>query len=131
MIATREWVKSLLSKLNIGKYSTDEIRVGTWIDGKPIYQKTFKITNPTTGGKDVTYDMGIGTIGTMVNIKYTLHALQNSNFYDISGNWYWTSTGNNHYVIYNATDKKIHYLIGSDWASNANNYIIFTVQYTK
>lgn len=131
MLATKEWVKSLLSKLNIGKYSTDEIRVGTWIDDKPIYQKTFKITNLTMGDKDVTYDMGIGTIDTIIDIKYTLHALQNSDFYDVSGNWYWSSAGNSHYVIYNPTDKKIHYLLGSMWISNANNYIIFTVQYTK
>lgn len=26
---------------NINTYSTDEIRVGTWIDGKPIYKRTF------------------------------------------------------------------------------------------
>ena len=38
MLATREWVKSLLRKLNIGKYSNDEKRIGIWIDGKPIYQ---------------------------------------------------------------------------------------------
>lgn len=54
MIATREWVKSLLSKLNIGKYSTDEVRVGTWIDGKPLYRKVFydiNIGNSTTWHK--------------------------------------------------------------------------------
>lgn len=44
MIATKEWVKSLLSKLNIGKYSTDEIRIGTWIDGKPLYRKVVNFT---------------------------------------------------------------------------------------
>ena len=27
-------------------YSTAETRVGTWIDGKPIYRKVFHITNP-------------------------------------------------------------------------------------
>ena len=27
---------------NINTYSNDEIRIGTWIDGKPIYRKVFK-----------------------------------------------------------------------------------------
>lgn len=28
-------------------YSTDEIRVGTWIDGKPLYQKTYNLLSYT------------------------------------------------------------------------------------
>lgn len=37
---------------NATTYSTDEIRVGTWIDGKPIYKKTY-ITNENTGSSTV------------------------------------------------------------------------------
>lgn len=29
-------------------YSTEEQRIGTWIDGKPLYQKTYNITSPST-----------------------------------------------------------------------------------
>lgn len=28
-------------------YSTEETRIGTWIDGKPLYRKTFKTISPT------------------------------------------------------------------------------------
>lgn len=31
------------------KYSTEEQVIGTWIDGKPVYQKTVSITNPVSG----------------------------------------------------------------------------------
>lgn len=34
---------------SINTYSTDEIRIGTWIDGKPIYRKVYIENNPTTG----------------------------------------------------------------------------------
>ena len=34
---------------NINTYSTNEIRIGTWIDGKPIYRKVYIENNPTTG----------------------------------------------------------------------------------
>ena len=33
----------------LSTYSTDEIRIGTWIDGKPIYRKVYIENNPTTG----------------------------------------------------------------------------------
>ena len=29
-------------------YSTDEIEIGTWIDGKPIYQKVVRVTLSST-----------------------------------------------------------------------------------
>ena len=33
-------------------YSTSEKRIGTWVDGKPIYRKVVKITNPQTSNTD-------------------------------------------------------------------------------
>lgn len=30
-------------------YSTNEVRIGTWIDGKPIYRKVFTFTTPSDG----------------------------------------------------------------------------------
>lgn len=33
-------------------YSTNEKKVGVWIDGKPIYRKVVKITNPQTSNTD-------------------------------------------------------------------------------
>jgi hypothetical protein len=42
-------------------YSLNETRVGTWIDGKPIYKRTFNITSQTTAGntkKDILYSDG-------------------------------------------------------------------------
>ena len=47
MIASREYVKDLITKLlksvgfkkEFNKYSMDETIIGSWIDGKPIYRK--------------------------------------------------------------------------------------------
>jgi hypothetical protein len=33
-------------------YSTEEQRIGTWIDGKPLYQKTFVETTPSSANVD-------------------------------------------------------------------------------
>jgi hypothetical protein len=49
-----------------GSYSLDEVKTAdTWIDGKPIYKKTFTTTGPTTtpGAKDVNFTItGLGII---------------------------------------------------------------------
>lgn len=48
-----------VAKNNIENYSTTEQRVGTWLNGKPLYQKTISGTVPTTGtaGTYVTQDI--------------------------------------------------------------------------
>lgn len=44
-------------------YSTDELLIGTWIDGKPLYQRTYEITTTTTDTRQY-----LGSIG-LTNIK--------------------------------------------------------------
>ena len=45
-------------------YSTDEKLIGVWIDGKPLYQKTYVINNPdTTWGTNYAHsDFGVTNI---------------------------------------------------------------------
>lgn len=53
-------------------YSTTEKVIGTWVDGKPLYQKTFSTTSPvcTTNGTEVTKDVSIGAnVDTIVDVK--------------------------------------------------------------
>ena len=57
-------INSSLENLKI--YSTDEKIVGTWIDGKPIYQVT--ITGTTANGESVIYTPD-GGIDTVISIK--------------------------------------------------------------
>lgn len=58
-------------------YSTNEVRIGTWVNGKPIYKKTFNFNVPAHTGEtyqvitsyadnnilDVIYAEGVGYIG--------------------------------------------------------------------
>ena len=51
MIATKGWVKNLLGKVlkkTVNNYSLEEQKIGTWVDGKPLYQKTIDFTTPET-----------------------------------------------------------------------------------
>lgn len=63
-IATREWVKSLLSKVlnkKLNNYSTEEQKIGTWIDGSDIYRKvyqgTFTFVSSTQGTQLITDEL--------------------------------------------------------------------------
>lgn len=62
---------------NINTYSTGEIRVGTWIDGKPIYKKVMQTTNITFN------DYTFLTIDNNTNlIKYEVYIRRNNNRLD-------------------------------------------------
>lgn len=37
---------------NNSTYSTSEIQIGTWVDGKPLYRQVFNITNPSSSNTD-------------------------------------------------------------------------------
>lgn len=45
-------------------YSTDEIRIGTWIDGKPLYRKVFTGTAPSTSSEAqvATFNFSVSTL---------------------------------------------------------------------
>jgi hypothetical protein len=48
-----------------GTYSTTETKIGTWIDGKPIYRKVIEYTMPSTVGNYPTVDTGILNVENM------------------------------------------------------------------
>lgn len=50
IVHNRELLKNILDKKEV--YSTEEQKIGTWIDGKTAYQKTFVVSTPTEPNKD-------------------------------------------------------------------------------
>ncbi len=71
---TLQYTKTTDSAISIGSdtdYSTEEKIVGTWIDGKPVYQKTVVMTMPTaTSQKDGAYWRGDTSVDvTSLNIS--------------------------------------------------------------
>ena len=57
--------------INATTYSTDEIRIGTWIDSKPIYRKVLTGTLPTGSGENTFNFSGINIINFYGEIKAT------------------------------------------------------------
>ena len=52
-------------------YSTEETRIGTWIDGKPLYRKTYSITTDSSGESRVAFDTGLNIVNIYGTIKYS------------------------------------------------------------
>lgn len=51
---------------NATTYSTDEIRIGTWIDGKPIYRKAYYV-NAFANNSNVYLDINVENIDTVIS----------------------------------------------------------------
>ena len=103
-------------------YTTDEQVIGTWIDGKPLYQKTLVIHNESTVSSDTT----ITTIESTFRVKnWKAFAIENGVTYKVpyvagSGNasFFFRENGNVEFTIRNTS-----FAAGSDF------YI--TIEYTK
>ena len=62
-------IKYNLGNLGTEKYSTDEIVIGEWIDGKPIYRKVIELNNITVGTNWVDTGVAIQNIKVIIDCK--------------------------------------------------------------
>ena len=97
---------------NLPDYSTEEKIVGTWIDGKPIYQKSYFIPNTV-----VLNTNWASIIKISENVKYLVYSM----IYD--PNYY-----NNMYLI-RYREGYLEGLAPLTIGINSNSYV--TIQYTK
>ena len=131
-------VEAAIDSLKLSKtsdnYSTEEQVIGTWIDGKPLYQKVYTGVSPAVGNTPVTVELNLP-----------------ENFENVVNSWGWVkggnSTGNYTYPIggisaanneqiatwIRASKGKIAIQFRSTSSSNAQSnkdyYLVF--QYTK
>lgn len=127
--ATFYYTKTTDSAIKVGTgtdYSTDEQIIGTWIDGKPLYQKTVTGNTSSSAGWE-THDLGIGAnvIDKVVSLDGVL--------YSTSG-WHvgmGSGEANNElkFEVKPSTDKWEVYT--GNIASHNNVPCVLTIRYTK
>lgn len=107
------------------EYTTDEIAVGTWIDGKTIYRKVFTSTNTTNISTGITPDniikmecLAHQSVGSWRTIPW-LYSMN-----DATGSGAWTGG-----FYFNDSDSTIRFQLGSNLA--ALNKVIVIMEYTK
>lgn len=100
-------------------YSTDEMVVGTWIDGKPLYRKVYSGKASYKGNRIDSFS--VATISTMVKMELCLYG-QNP----WSAQYYASSSS---YGRVQIADNELQLLLG-DTPSKPCYYVI-TLEYTK
>lgn len=110
---------------NKNTYSTEEQEIGTWIDGKPIYKKTY--VNTVASGTDNTFSIS--------DLNYDSIWIDMSNSYIIQSNYTFPlmdyRTSEDFKRTYLKTDtKSIRALVGSQLANTSRTYVT-TFNYTK
>ena len=110
-------------------YSTDEVRIGTWIDGKPLYRKVVTYTNQSSWGATntkTTVKVAHGIVNKDIVVRCSMTNSRNQQFPWVDGTennvTSWTGI-----VNIDATDINI-YIINDSWVSRT---WYFTLEYTK
>lgn len=108
-------------------YSEDEREIGVWTDGKPLYQKTIKITQQLTVGQDNFINHGISNIDKCISIKGFCTYNQQDEILPMP----YVSKNPTSYsiVLGNVTDTTFLIALGDTFSSVEN--AIVTFQYTK
>lgn len=136
--ALKSWVVSLVNKVTKkavnNKYSSNEIQIGTWIDGKPLYRRCVDTDKPSSEGEHkflhgipdvdfITFDYSgsyIHVSDTRDGAKGTIFPLDcnpgGPNYYFFAG---WCSF------------QYIDYFIGSNLLNRSDSKLHFCVLYTK
>lgn len=103
-------------------YSMDETRIGTWIDGKPLYRKVIQMTSPGSTNSE----QSVYSLQNDINVIY-LHAALNSSIGGLILLPYYVSASNQAslFVLYNT----IYMQVGHSYFTNRP--VTAVVYYTK
>lgn len=76
-------IQEAVANIDTGEvYSTEEVRIGTWIDGKPLYRKVIETTSPDTAAVRMIANIGSGK--DIVHISGVIINPKNKDRFDIN-----------------------------------------------
>ena len=126
-------IDSLYTSKTSDNYSTDEKAIGTWIDGKTIYQKV--IATNSSFFETHRIEHGISNIGEVVSLSLMWHDTQDNAWEDRFR--YYEASDIKYNMFAESLKANATYIIASDSADNAINWanrvdkIYFIIKYTK
>lgn len=113
-------------------YSTSEQVIGTWIDGKPLYEKTYVQHSTDASGNYINFDVSDLQIDTCVSIKGTCDRIvPNIGTLIYEFNSYENSTYNT-YLAYSKFNGAVQYCVRFNYGGGeSTSFQCITIQYTK
>ena len=110
-------------------YSTDEQVVGTWIDGKTLYEKTVVSTSALNQGTTNQIDLGTTNVKDFVSVEGFASYGSNNSYVPLP---YGDRANSNICITTITKSGTANIYIGPDYASPSTiNLVIITVRYTK
>ena len=113
---------------NLHEYSTEEKIVGTWIDGKPIYEKVIYENIKDRDWHNIQMNVSIDNIIKLKGILY-----QGSGypyFIELQGNTY-PEANNRAVLLYKKDENFIRYGVLYPQTDLSSTYLYIIIQYTK
>ena len=104
-------------------YSTDEHIIGTWIDGKPLYEKTIYIGSLTRGSSYTNVEHHISNIDKIISTVGMVHYTEGGEWANIPN----PIGASSRLAVYSTTQYIRYYNDNVTYTDNA----YFTLQYTK
>lgn len=114
-----------------GIYSTDEIVVGRWIDGKPIYRRVLSFTTPNITGESQSIGSFNAPIGKLIKINFMVDLTNYFGWVPVPQMISGDSFGNlvTGYLEYSGNTNKIMIMVTN--GAYRNRPINVIVEYTK
>lgn len=107
-------------------YSEYEEEIGTWIDGKPIYRKTFAISGfPTFTDNKYTFSHNIANFGLCVKIYGVLYDTGNKCYFNLP----YVGRGTADIMLYSSSS--LIYVEQQPYGNNRLKDFYITIEYTK
>jgi hypothetical protein len=126
-VITIQYTKTTDSAISIGSdtdYSTEEKIIGTWIDGKPLYQKTVNVGSVSAGTTKTVDFNGIDMVCAFSGVAHS--QAYNQQIPIVFGHQNMTNYVVN--VLYTENNNKINVYTGDDFSLD---WCFITIQYTK
>ena len=110
------------------RYSTDEVKTGaTWIDGKPIYRRVFKVTNKSLSNGTLVQRFAKSNFDAIVSIYAFLQGSDGGHIpFTRVG-----SSGKGSGIEYSSRDNGFIFIGSDTWSAQSTRWVIIIVEYTK
>ena len=110
------------------RYSTDEVKTGaTWIDGKPIYRRVFKVTNKSLSNGTLVQRFAKSNFDAIVSIYAFLQGSDGGHIpFTRVG-----SGGKGSSIEYSSANNGFIFIGSDTWSAQSSRWLMIIAEYTK
>lgn len=110
------------------RYSTDEVKTGaTWIDGKPIYRRVFKVTNKSLSNGTLVQRFAKSNFDAIVSIYAFLQGSDGGHIpFTRVG-----SSGKGSGIEYSSSNNGFMFMGNDSWGAQSSRWLMIIAEYTK